>query len=78
MSATTEEKVADVHDNEARPQQKQPIGRLFGALKHDGPPMSLEDMERGIAEGAFDHAAERSSSHIRKLMGWQRRFETRR
>ena len=54
MSATTEEKVADVHDNEARPQQKQPIGRLFGALKHVGPPMSLEDMERGIAEGACE------------------------
>ena len=31
-----------------------PIGRLFGALKHDGPPVSLEDMERGIAEGACE------------------------
>lgn len=54
MSATTEEKVAEVRDNEARPRQKQPIGRLFGALKHDGPPKSLEDMERAIAEGACE------------------------
>ena len=54
MSATTEEQVADVHDNEARPLRMRPIGRLFGALKHDGPPMSLEDMERGIAEGACE------------------------
>ena len=54
MSATTDVQVRDVHDNEARPQQMRPIGRLFGVLKHDGPPMSLEDMERGIAEGACE------------------------
>ena len=31
-----------------------PVGRLFGALKHDGPPVTLEDMERAIAEGACE------------------------
>ena len=31
-----------------------PAGRLFGALKHDGPPVALEDMERAIAEGACE------------------------
>ena len=28
-----------------------PVGRLFGALKHDGPPVTLEDVDRAIAEG---------------------------
>ena len=31
-----------------------PVGRLFGALKHDGPPVTLEDMERAIVEGACE------------------------
>ena len=26
--------------------------RLFGSLKYDGPPVSLEEMEEAIAEGA--------------------------
>ena len=29
-----------------------PTSRLFGSLKYDGPPISLEDMDRAIAEGA--------------------------
>ena len=29
-----------------------PIARLFGALKYDGPTVTLEDMDRAIAEGA--------------------------
>ena len=28
--------------------------RLFGSLKYDGPPVGLEDMERGIAQGATE------------------------
>ena len=28
--------------------------RMFGSLKYDGPAKSLEDMERGIAEGATE------------------------
>lgn len=28
------------------------IHRLFGALEHDGPPVSLERMDRAVAEGA--------------------------
>jgi len=47
-----------VHDNAVRLLPVPPIGRLFGALKHDGPPLSLEDMERGITAGACEeHAA---------------------
>ena len=46
-----------VHDNAVRLLPVRPIGRLFGALKHDGPPLSLEDMERGIAEGACEEQA---------------------
>ena len=55
-----------VHDNEVRLLPVRPIGRLFGALKHDGPPMSLEDMERGIAEGVCEeHAAAVSANRPR-------------
>ena len=31
-----------------------PIGRLFGALPHDGAPVTQEDMERAAVEGACD------------------------
>ena len=31
-----------------------PVSRLFGALKYDGPPKTLEDMDRGIVEGAIE------------------------
>ncbi len=31
-----------------------PTNRLFGSLKYDGPAKSLEDMERGITEGATE------------------------
>lgn len=31
-----------------------PTSRLFGSLKYDGPAVSLEDMERAIAEGATE------------------------
>ena len=31
-----------------------PIGRLFGSLKYDGPPVTLEDMERAVAEGSCE------------------------
>ena len=29
-----------------------PVERLFGAIEYDGPPVSLDDMNRAIAEGA--------------------------
>ncbi|MDE0055732.1 MAG: type II toxin-antitoxin system PrlF family antitoxin [Gammaproteobacteria bacterium] len=29
-----------------------PVSGLFGALKHEGPPVTLSDMERAIVEGA--------------------------
>ena len=41
-------------DNEVRILPVRPIGRLFGALKHDGPPVTLEDLERAVAEGACE------------------------
>ena len=31
-----------------------PIGRLFRSLKYDGPPVTLEEMDRAIAERARD------------------------
>ena len=31
-----------------------PLSRLFGILAYDGPPVTLEDMNRAIAEGASD------------------------
>ena len=41
-------------DGEVRILPVRPIGRLFGALKHDGPPATLEDMDRAIADGASE------------------------
>ncbi|MCY3645871.1 MAG: AbrB family transcriptional regulator [Chloroflexi bacterium] len=29
-----------------------PVARLFGALQYDGPPMTEEEMERAVSEGA--------------------------
>ena len=31
-----------------------PLARLFGMLKYEGPPKTLEEMERAIAEGASE------------------------
>ncbi len=41
-------------DNAVRVLPVRPVGRLFGALKHDGPLVTLEDMERAVAEGACE------------------------
>ena len=41
-------------DNTVRVLPVRPAGRLFGALRHDGPPVTLEDMERAVAEGACE------------------------
>lgn len=38
-------------DYRVRPKNRS-IEDLFGIIKYDGPPITLEDMERGIAEGA--------------------------
>ena len=32
----------------------QPTSRLFGSLRHDGPAVSLEDMDRAVAEAATE------------------------
>ena len=39
-------------DNEVRIIAARPILRLYGAFRHDGPPVTLEDMERAVSEGA--------------------------
>ena len=31
-----------------------PVDRLFGMLQYEGPPVTLEEMDRAIAEGASD------------------------
>ena len=41
-----------IQDGHVRIVKVRPIGHLFGVLKHHGPPVTLEDMERAIAEGA--------------------------
>lgn len=43
-----------IQDGEVRIVPVRPVGRLFGMLKHDGPTIALEDMERAIADGARD------------------------
>ena len=39
-------------NNEVRMMPVQHLSRLFGAFKHEGPPVTLREMERAIAEGA--------------------------
>lgn len=41
-------------NNEVRLLPIRPLSRLFGILKYDGPPVTLEEMERAIADGAND------------------------
>ena len=40
--------------DEVRITPTRPLARLFGVLKYDGPPVTLQDMERAIAEGSCD------------------------
>ena len=39
-------------NGEVRMLPVRPISELFGMLKYDGPPVTLEDMERAVVEGA--------------------------
>ena len=41
-------------DGEVRIMPVRPIARLFGALRHDGPAATLDDMERTIVDGATE------------------------
>ena len=41
-------------DGEVRILPVRRLDRLFGALRSEGPPASLDDMERGIAKGATE------------------------
>ena len=41
-------------DGEVRIIPVRPINRLFGVLKHRGPAVTLEEMDRAIAEGASE------------------------
>lgn len=39
-------------EGEVRILPVRPIGRLFGVLEHEGPRVSLEEMDEAVAEGA--------------------------
>lgn len=41
-----------ISDDDVRILAVRSVERLFGAIEYDGPPVSLEDMDRAIAEGA--------------------------
>lgn len=41
-----------VLDGEVRILPVRPIRRLFGALQHDGPPVTVAEMEQAVADGA--------------------------
>ncbi|MYB53995.1 MAG: AbrB/MazE/SpoVT family DNA-binding domain-containing protein [Acidobacteriia bacterium] len=40
-----------IADGEVRILAVRPVGRLFGALRHDGQPVPLEQMEKAVADG---------------------------
>lgn len=41
-----------ISDDDVRILAVRPLERLFGAIEYDGPPVSLDDMDRAIALGA--------------------------
>ena len=41
-----------ISDGEVRIVPVRPIHRLFGVLKHDGPPVTLEQMDQAVVDGA--------------------------
>ncbi len=43
-----------IQDGEVRIVPVRSVSRLFGILRHDGPPATLEDMELAVAEGACE------------------------
>ena len=43
-----------IQDDQVMIMPVRPISRLFRSLKYDGPTVTLEDMDRAIAEGACD------------------------
>lgn len=43
-----------VEDGQVRIRAVRPIQRLFGVLAHDGPPVTLDDMQQAIVDGATD------------------------
>ncbi len=45
-----------IFDEKVMMMPAKPVSRLFGALKYDGPPKTLEDMDRAITEAAVESA----------------------
>ncbi len=43
---------AILDNGEVRILPVRPLSRLFGVLNYEGPPVTLEDMERAVVEGA--------------------------
>ena len=43
-----------ISDDRVRNLPNRPISRLFGALQHGGPALTLEEMEQAIADGACE------------------------
>ena len=43
-----------ISDGEVRILPVRPISRLFGALQHNGPAVTLEKMEQAVADGACE------------------------
>ena len=43
-----------ISDTEVRILPVRPIARLFGALKHDGPTIRVDEMEQSVAGGAVE------------------------
>ncbi len=43
-----------IFDNEVRMIPIRPLSRLFGTFRYEGPTVTLQDMEREVADGAND------------------------
>ena len=43
-----------ISDGEVRILPVRPISRLFGVLQHEGPAVTVEEMEQAVSEGAVE------------------------
>ena len=43
-----------ISGGEVRIMPVRPINRLFGTLRHDGPAVTIEEMEQAVADGACE------------------------
>ena len=55
-----------ISGGEVRIMPVRPINRLFGTLRHDGPAVTIDEMEQAVADAACEH--ELSTLHTKNTL----------